>query len=108
MAVTTPTGPGVKPGVSAKVANGAVTGALVAALTYGLTYFIPAWRAGIPGPVEDALPAVAGLIAYYAGAWWSTHRATLPEVERALADAAAILAAEREAVQPAKITGQDV
>jgi len=85
--------------VSAKVANGAVTGALVAAITWGLTYFIPAWHSGIPGPVGDALPAVAGLIAYYAGAWWSTHRATMPEVERALADAAVILAQERQAVQ---------
>jgi len=88
--------------ISNKVGNGTLTGAAVALLTWALTYFIPAWHSGLPPAVGDLLPAAVGVIGYFAGGYLSTHRATVAEVERAIAEAEAVISADQHAKQGVK------
>jgi hypothetical protein len=83
--------------ISSKVSNGTLTGLVTAGITAALVYYIPAFRSGLPGPVSDLVTAGVGAAGYFAAGYQSTHRATVPEIQRAIADAHAVLDAEQAA-----------
>ena len=86
--------------ISSKVSNGTLGGLAAAGVTAALVYYVPAFKSGLPGPVSDLVTAAVGAIGYFAAGYQSTHRATVPEVQAAIADAHAVLDAEQTHRQP--------
>ena len=87
--------------ISSKVSNGTLGGLAAAGVTAALVYYVPAFKNGLPGPVSDLVTAAVGAIGYFAAGYQSTHRATVPEVQAAIADAHAVLDAEPSPAAPA-------
>jgi hypothetical protein len=93
-----------KAGVSAKVANGGAAGLLALGIAWALVQFVPAFHSGVPAEYKPLIDGAAAVAAYYATAWWSTHRATFTEVMAALDQSRLILAAEAAATEQARET----
>lgn len=79
--------------VSPKVANGSLSGLAVSVVTWVLTTYIPTFHNGLPTQLRDLVPALVGVVGFYAGGWLSKHPATAAEIQRAVDDLRAAEAA---------------
>lgn len=91
----------MKEPISGKVSNGTLGGGAIGLVTLLLVQFIPAWHHGIPVFVSAALPFVLSVAGYFLAGYKAQHKATVTEIEKAVADSQTVLKLVQDAVVPA-------
>lgn len=78
--------------ISQKVTSGTLGGGAVALVTAILIQAVPAWHAGLPTWLQQLIPVLVGMAGYFGAGYQATHKATVGEVQAAVADAEQVLA----------------
>lgn len=58
---------------------GAAAGALAGLVVWALVAYVPAFRAGVPQPVADALPFALGWAGHTIASWATAHKPPAPQ-----------------------------